>query len=387
MHRQEPVFSNFILMVTEECNLRCDYCYMVSNPQRIGEDVIAKSLDFMFGQTCENNETLPLSLCFFGGEPLMVPEVIEDICFRVLERAKVENREIRFSMTSNGTLIDQTRAELIKLFRIKVNLSIDGAGEAQDRHRKQTDGRGSFRLIENNIDLIRSLPYVSVRLTVSPDTAPLLSHSVHWLLDNGFESIFFSPVVEANWSAYSLSALYDAYKDLHAFQKQNSRKKAKIKNLARDFDRLRKGHSRHYGCGASRNLVAIDASGNLYPCQRFFGYFGKSQESRIGTVFDGIDPPSRAKYMSYSRLENSETCGSGIYAEGTESRLQHCGNCLLFPVCHAGCMAVNAVTTGSPVKASPVNRLLAQVAASACLTVFGDLQDYENTGRILASEN
>lgn len=376
MVSQEPVITSIILMITEACNLRCGYCYLSHRPRRIGDRTVDRVLDFMFSQG-SRGAAEPLSLCFFGGEPLLEPDLVADICDRALERASVENRRIGFSMTTNGTLLDQYRADLINRFRIRVNLSLDGAGEAQDLHRKLIDGSGSFRLIQQNLAHIKQLRQVSVRLTVSPETASLLEQSVHWLIDNGFRSIFFSPVVEADWTAGSLASLHSAYVALHAWQKRKPRREAKIRNLSRDFDRLRKGHSREYGCGAARTLAAIDTGGNIYPCQRFAGYFRDKPEYRIGTVFDGLDHDRRARFISHNLIENSVTCGSGIFREHDRNPSKHCGHCLLFPVCHAGCMAVNAAVTGNPGKPSPVNRMLAQVAASSCISVFGEKREFD----------
>jgi uncharacterized protein len=348
---------------------------MSPHPGRIAHSTIESTLNFIFAQQGAGSSK-PISLCFFGGEPLMAPDLVAHISRKLLERAALEARNVTFSMTTNGTLMDAQCAELIREFNIKVNLSLDGHGAAQDFHRRQANGKGSFSLIERNIERLTSLPRLSVRLTVSPDTAAMLEESVCWLQEKGFRSIFFSPVVEAAWDYNSLSSLYKAYQNLHRYQKLRPRREARITNLTRDVDRLRNGNQRIYGCGAARNLVAIDTSGNIYPCQRFIGYFRGSPEHHIGNVFNGLDTVRQQHYIEHNTIDNIESCGEGLYPGDLDAANRSgCAKCMLFAVCHAGCMAVNASLTGNPRKPSPVNRLLAQIAASSCLTIFSNTPD------------
>jgi uncharacterized protein len=361
-------FNNYTVLVTANCNLRCDYCYISKKPRQMNIEIADKSLDFIFR---ESDNSTRISITFFGGEPLMAPVMIEYICKRALERAATDNRELSFSMTTNGTLVNKRNAELIRKYDVKTKLSIDGIGESQDRHRKQVDGAGSFDLIAKNIDNILSLPGLTVRMTVTPDTVTYLADSVRWLSQKGFRHIFFTPVVEADWNELNLSALYDCYQKLSIYQEQNKRG-ARVSNLARDLSRLRRGNKRIYGCGAAVSMVAIDPEGYLYPCHRFAGYFDSDNDCRIGDVFKGINEERRCYYAEANRIDNYMDCGAGLYLKSTSESNRNCCECKLFPVCHASCIAVNEHMTGKPNVPSPINRILAQISAARSLTLISD---------------
>lgn len=361
--------TSFVLFITEKCNLRCDYCFVSKRRRHMSTETIDASVDFIFNAS--SSPSRKISICFFGGEPLMVPKTIEYICERALERSAQDNREVSFSMTSNGTLINNRNLKLIQKYDIKTKVSIDGIGEAQDRHRKQVNGTGSFDLIVKNIDNLLSLPGVTIRVTVTPDTVTSLIHSIHWLADKGFKHIFFTPVVEAEWSEISLAALYDCYRALLAYQIEK-KGEVRIKNVIRDHDRLLRGDTRTYGCGAAVRMAAIDTEGFLYPCQRFVGYFRNSGKCRIGDVYNGIHHEKRNYYIENNRIDTHTDCGIGLYLQNTSVSDRKCQNCRLFPVCHSSCIAINEFMTGNPNVPSPINRILAQIAATNCLTLLSD---------------
>lgn len=361
--------TNFVLFVTEKCNLRCDYCYVSKRPRQMNKKTADKSVDFIFNAS--DNSSTKVSICFFGGEPLMAPNIIEHICERALERSARDKREVSFSMTTNGTLVDNRNLELIQKYDIKTKLSIDGIGESQDRHRRRINGTGSFDLILRNIDNLLSLPGVTVRMTVTPDTVTSLVNSIQWLADKGFKHIFFTPVVEANWSEISLATLYDCYQVLFAYQIKK-KKEVRISNLVRDHDRLLRGNKKIYGCGAAVHMAAIDTEGFLYPCQRFVGYFRSNKKYRIGDVYNGTNQEKRNYHVENNRIDNYMDCGVGLYLHNTSMSDRKCQKCKLFPVCHSACIAVNEFITGNPNIPSPINRILAQIAATNCLALFSD---------------
>ncbi len=244
-------------------------------------------------------------------------------------------------------------------------MSLDGIGPAHDRHRRTVAGKGSFRLVERHLDRIVRLDDVSVRLTVSPETASSLPQSIRWLMDHGFERISFSPVIEAEWTAESAAALLDATVALYRMQRELGQK-VTIGNLGKTASRLGKLHD-GYGCGAARGMVAVDASGYLYPCHRFVGYFRNGEAQRIGDVRRGFDHRARERYIAANHVASHTGCGHGLFTDDVEQGDRACGRCSLGSVCGTACMAVNEHLTGDPRRPHPVNRLLAQVQAAAHL--------------------
>ena len=297
---------------------------------------------------------------------MLVPELIEHVCSSASSKAWALRRQIVFSMTSNATLIDERRAALIHRHNISTMLSLDGIGEAHDRYRKTVSGKGSFRLIERNLERLLGLPGVKIRLTVGPETAAQLPESIRWLFERGFRQVAFTPVVEANWDLDGLSALFDSYEALYELQREYQGR-ATISTLFKNEDYLTGDGEAGFGCGAARNMVAVDTDGILYPCHRFVGYFKHGQRQQVGNVFDGFDKAAREFYIAANHLSTHVGCGSGLFDEELPPSQRDCKACSLSPVCNTNCMAVSEHMTGDPRRPSPINRALAQIAAAAHL--------------------
>jgi len=352
---------NLILLITEQCNLRCDYCYIRKVPRAMSRETAQQSVDFLFAAAKASRD--PLSITFFGGEPLLKPALIEFIHDAATRRARQDDREISFSMTTNATLVTERNAEMIARLRIGLRVSLDGIGDVQDRHRRTVDGKGSFSLIARNLDRIARLDAVSVRLTVTPDTAAQLPDSVRWLVDRGFKSISISPVTEAQWTTDSLGALLQAQRELHALQPAAP---VHISSVAKTSRALGAAGPR-WGCGAARGMAAVDAEGYLYPCHRFVGYFRNGVAQRIGHVATGFDTARREYYIAANHSSSRPGCGHGLFTPQVAREERACGNCSLLSVCGSNCMAVNEHMTGDPARPHPINRVLAQIDAAASL--------------------
>ncbi len=354
---------NVVLLITEECNLRCDYCYIRKQPRTMSEATARRSVEFLFDQAPP--PPADLSITFFGGEPLLEPRLIELVHSWATARAASEGRPVTFSMTTNATLLSPRNVEMITRLDIATRLSLDGVGAAHDRHRRARAGGGSFALVQRHLERAVALPSVSVRLTVSPETAADLPASIAWLAERGFRSISFSPVIEADWTEESLAHLYRALQELHRFQAE--RPALRITTLGGTAQATVATGDR-WGCGAARALVAVDAEGHLYPCHRFVGYFANGPSQRIGHVDRGFDVGAREQYIAANHSSSHLGCGQGLFDDGVAPEARRCGGCSLLGVCGSNCMAVNEHMTGDPTRPAPVNRVLAQIEAAAALS-------------------
>ncbi len=357
---------NVVMLITEECNLRCDYCYIRKQPRTMSQAIARRSAGFLF----EHAPPPPaaLSITFFGGEPLLEPGLIELVHAEATALAAGQDRPVAFSMTSNATLLSAANVEMIERLGISVRLSLDGIGDAHDRHRRTRAGRGSFALIARHLERAAALPSVSVRLTVSPETAVDLPGSIAWLGERGFRSISFSPVIEAAWSEDDLAHLYAALGELHRMQAEWPG--VRIGSLARTGQALESSGER-WGCGAARSFVAVDAEGYLYPCHRFVGYFRNGPGQRVGHVDRGFDVDAREQYIVANHSSSHAGCGHGLFRDDIGAEERRCGNCSLLSVCGSNCMAVNEYMTGDPTVPPPINRVLAQIEAAASLQSSG----------------
>lgn len=363
--RQDKYFQSFVVFVTQACNLRCDYCYLSKRPRSMNAETVARVAEFVGDHTAPDAKEI--AVCFFGGEPLLVPETIERLADAVLARARRNNRKTSFSMTTNGTRVTAANAALLHQYGIRTKVSLDGIGPAHDRHRTFTNGRGSFARIVENLDRIKALPGITVRVTVSPDNVGSLATSARWLADQGFPHLFFSPVVEAIWTEESLTTLLDQYEALYRLMTEYPQ--TSFANLVRDSERLRRSRQKRHGCGAAVSMAAIDSDGHLYPCHRYVGYFAsQADRHRIGNVLSGVDGPARRRFIKNGRLAARQQCGLGLYLPDSTASERTCIACQLLPVCHSSCMAVNEIMTGDAHRPSPINRLLAQICAATSLS-------------------
>jgi len=350
--------THLIMLLTEECNLRCDYCYIRKEPRTMTREVARHSVDFLFSESDGD-----VSIGFFGGEPLLEPDLIEFIHEYASQKALRDKRSIRFSMTTNMTLLSARNAAMIERLGIRVTLSLDGFESVHDQHRHTRSGRGSFQLVKRNLKRASGLTGVGVRLTVSPDTAGSLIESIRWLAENGFRSMAFSTVTEAQWSEDSLADLARAYQRLGALADQLGLSIINVSRLGRKLGKP----GDEFGCGAARQMGAVDTEGFIYPCHRFIGYFRNGAAQRIGHVATGLDKQAREHYISANHSSTRSSCGLGLFPDGIESRDQRCGTCSLHGTCASRCMAISEYMTGDPQMPHPINRVLAQIEAAAVI--------------------
>lgn len=181
---QNHSLDHLVILITEECNLRCGYCYINNKPGTMSKNTALKAVELLFA---ENKPPNDVSIAFFGGEPLLKPKMIEFIHDYAINKSEETRRKISFSMTTNGTLLSEENAEMIERLGIKVTISLDGIKESHDKHRRTITGEGSFHLIEKNIKRALRLPNISVRLTVSPETAAILPQNIEGYLKKGSE--------------------------------------------------------------------------------------------------------------------------------------------------------------------------------------------------------
>lgn len=351
------------MLLTEECNLRCDYCYIYKQAKTMTVDIARDSVDFLFKNAgLQDNR---LGVCFFGGEPLLEPKLLELVADYALEKAG-KTHTINFSITTNATLLSKSNAELLKKYNVKTTFSIDGINDAHDTHRKTIAGKGSFAMIERNMEHLLGLADCTIRLTVTPETAATLCKSVKWLIEQGFKSISISPVYESEWTEQTLSEYFDALENLYKYQAEirSLGNSARINSILGLEEKLTEPGERGFGCGAARRMVAIDAKGFIYPCHRFVGYFKNGQSQQIGHVTQGFFKEKREYYIESCHTQFQEGCGSGLFKDNVPNADKNCMSCSFSQGCSSACMAINEHMTGNPRKSHPINRVFAQIHAA-----------------------
>ncbi|MHB8789203.1 MAG: PapB family radical SAM/SPASM ranthipeptide maturase [Desulfobulbaceae bacterium] len=351
-----------MMLVTEQCNLRCDYCYVSKKPERMSLEIAKKSVDFLIAHADPSSKKI--NVCFFGGEPLLEPELIRQTCEYALEAGNSNEIHVGFSMTTNGTLLDEKCQKLLLEFGIDTTISIDGDKEIHDHHRKTVEGSGSFELIKRNLSRLLEIPKTTIRLTVTPETVYKLDSSVAYLFQLGFKKVNVAPVIEAEWDEKSLLAYYDAWDRVYILHKNLNSKEQHIGNIEKLHKKLSSPGHKDYGCGAARNMVAVDANGYFYPCHRYIGYFQNDNRRRIGDVYMGSDQKKREYYISCNYIDNHEGCGNGLFDSSIDPKNYRCSSCSLVWDCGGACMAINEYFNDNPKSPPKISRILSQIHVS-----------------------
>ena len=321
--RSGNVVKALCLHVAHTCNLNCSYCF-ASQGKYHGERAIMsyevgkRALDFLI----ENSGTRRnLEVDFFGGEPLMNWDVVKDLVKYARSVEKEHNKNFRFTLTTNGMLIDDDVIEFANKEMSNVVLSLDGRKEIHDLTRVDYAGNGSYdRIVPKFKELVDSRGgqgyYMRGTFThANPD----FTKDVFHMADLGFTELSMEPVVSAPDDPMALTP-----EDLEVVKEQ-------YEILAKEMikrDREGRGFTfYHYmidltagpciykrisGCGSGTEYMAVTPWGDLYPCHQFVG----EEEYKLGDIWNGVTNDNlREEFRScnaYAR-EDCKDCWAILY--------------------------------------------------------------------------
>lgn len=324
--RSGNVVKALCLHVAHTCNLNCSYCF-ASQGKYHGERAIMsyevgkRALDFLI----ENSGTRRnLEVDFFGGEPLMNWDVVKDLVKYARSVEKEHNKNFRFTLTTNGMLIDDDVIEFANKEMSNVVLSLDGRKEIHDLTRVDYAGNGSYdRIVPKFKELVDSRGgqgyYMRGTFThANPD----FTKDVFHMADLGFTELSMEPVVSAPDDPMALTP-----EDLEVVKEQ-------YEILAKEMikrDREGRGFTfYHYmidltagpciykrisGCGSGTEYMAVTPWGDLYPCHQFVG----EEEYKLGDIWNGVTNDNlREEFRScnaYAR-EDCKDCWAKLYCSG-----------------------------------------------------------------------
>lgn len=301
--------SALCLMMAEDCNLRCDYCF--AEPGKLGRrkrrmewDTAQKAVDLLMGDADAKPD---VSLSFFGGEPLLnFPLVVKTAEYAKSEAHK-RGGSVRLAITTNVTVMNKRiRDFLADNPDLTLILSIDGGEELHDRHRRYANGRGSHRTVQRNIRaLVEDERINNRRLSIRGtfiNTSALLVRAVTELLELGIPDISVEPAFvkgpPLEFNSRQVEDTKRAYDELafHCVQKAKKRQPLSFFHFQTAMSRIRFADPMLRPCGAGSGYLAVSSDGILYPCHRFVGneayamgdVAGGAQETRIADLFGGM---------------------------------------------------------------------------------------------------
>jgi len=303
--------------VTEECNLRCKYCYMTgkNNVKKMSFETAKKAIDYILEDRKTFNE-LGVIWNFIGGEPFLEMDLIDKITDYIKVRTYELNHpwfnKYRLSFSSNGILYDHPKVqEYIKKNRkhVSIGLSVDGNKEKHDLQRVKLDGTGSYDDVVKNVPLwLEQFPEAATKATFAHGDIKYLKDSIINLWDLGISQVAANVVFEEVWDEEDPLIFEEQLKALGDYILEN---KIWDKYTVSFFDPnkgfpLLENELKSNSCGAGR-MLAIDCDGNFYPCVRFLDLSMNNRKGRkVGDINKGMDLDKVRPFLELNTLKESE---------------------------------------------------------------------------------
>ncbi len=332
------VIKALCLHVAHTCNLNCSYCF-ASQGKYQGEravmsyEVGKRALDFLI----ENSGTRRnLEVDFFGGEPLMNFDVVKRLVAYAREVEKEHGKNFRFTLTTNGVLIDDDVIDFANREMSNVVLSLDGRKEIHDRFRVDYAGNGSWEKIVPKFQKLvkaRDGKNYYMRGTFTHANPDFLE-DIKKMLELGFTELSMEPVVCAAGDPSELTAedrelVMKQYEELAELMLEcdDAGKPFTFYHYMIDLKGGPCIYKRISGCGSGTEYMAVTPWGDLYPCHQFVG----DEKFLLGNIWDGV---------SNTEMQNEfESCN--VYAR------KECRDCWAKLYCSGGCAANAYHATGS----------------------------------------
>ena len=332
------VVKALCLHIAHSCNLNCAYCF-ASQGKYHGEralmsfEVGKRALDFLIENSGSRRN---LEVDFFGGEPLMNFQVVKDLVAYARSIEKEKGKNFRFTLTTNGVLVDDDVIQWANRECSNVVLSLDGRKEVHDRFRVDYAGKGSWEKIvpkfQKFVEAREGKNYY-MRGTFTHHNPDFLK-DIQQMLDLGFNELSMEPVVcdAADPSALTESDLpivmeqYEALAKL-MLQKDKEGKPFTFYHYMIDLTGGPCIYKRISGCGSGTEYMAVTPWGDLYPCHQFVG----DEKFKLGDIWQGVT----------NTAIQSEFAACNVYAH------PECADCWARLYCSGGCAANAYHATGS----------------------------------------
>ena len=324
--KRPTVVKALCLHIAHDCNLACQYCFAEEGEyhgkrELMSYEVGKKALDFLVANSGNRRN---LEVDFFGGEPLMNFQVVKDLVAYGRSLEKEHDKNFRFTLTTNGVLLDDDIMEFANKEMGNVVLSIDGRKEVHDRMRPFRKGAGSYDLIVPKFQKFaesRHQDKYYVRGTFTHNNLDFSKDVLH-LADLGFKQISVEPVVAQDTDSYAireedLPQLFAEY-DALAKEMVKRKKEGKAFNFFHFMIDLEGGPcvaKRLSGCGSGTEYLAVTPWGDLYPCHQFVG----NEDFLMGNVFEGLkrtDIRDSFKSCNVYSKEKCRECFARFYCSG-----------------------------------------------------------------------
>lgn len=336
-NKSRGIIKALCLHVAHTCNLNCSYCF-ASQGKYHGERAIMsletgkRALDFLI----ENSGTRHnLEVDFFGGEPLMNFQMIKDLVAYARSIEKKHNKNFRFTLTTNGVLIDKDVIDFANKEMSNVVLSLDGRKEIHDRYRVDYAGNGSWdKIVPKFQQLVKARDgknyYMRGTFThANPD----FLKDIKTMLDLGFRELSMEPVVcdkndPSALTEKDLPIIFEQYENLAKLmiEQDDKGKPFTFYHYILDLSDGPCIYKRISGCGSGTEYMAVTPWGDLYPCHQFVG----DEKFKLGDIYNGVN----------NTEVQDKFANCNVYAH------PECNDCWARLYCSGGCAANAYHATG-----------------------------------------
>ena len=336
--KRNTVIKALCLHVAHTCNLNCSYCFASQGKYHgdralMSYEVGKQALDFLMDHSGTRHN---LEVDFFGGEPLMNFDVVKRLVAYARSVEKERGKHFRFTLTTNGVLIDDDVIDFANREMSNVVLSLDGRKEVHDRYRVDYAGNGSWEKIVPKFQKLvqaRQGKNYYMRGTFTHANPDFLK-DIQTMLDLGFTELSMEPVVAASGDPAALTEadkeiVMQQYEDLARLMLQRDKEGRPFTFYHYMID-LKGGpciYKRISGCGSGTEYMAVTPWGDLYPCHQFVG----DEKFKLGNIWDGVE----------NHAVQAEFAGCNVYAR------EECRDCWARLYCSGGCAANAYHATGS----------------------------------------
>ena len=324
--QRQTVVKALCLHIAHDCNLACRYCFAGEGEYKgdrslMSFEVGKKALDFLVENSGSRRN---LEVDFFGGEPLLNFDVVKQLVAYGRELEKERDKHFRFTLTTNGVLLNDDVIDFANREMDNIVLSIDGRKEVHDRMRPFKNGEGSYDYIIDKFKKVaesRKQSKYYVRGTFTRENLDFVK-DVLSLADQGFEQISVEPVVAGPEEPYAIReedipAICQGYDEL-AREMLKREKEGRGFNFFHYMIDLSGGpcvYKRLSGCGSGTEYLAVTPWGDFYPCHQFVG----EEQFCLGNVDEGIvntELRDRFKMCNVYAKEECRKCFARFYCSG-----------------------------------------------------------------------
>ena len=320
--QQSAPIKALCLHVSHDCNQRCQYCFASTGDFGTGRKIMdietaKRAIDFVIQRSGSRRN---IEVDFFGGEPLMAMDTVKATVAYARSIEKKAGKCFRFTITTNGVLLDDENIDYINREMSNAVLSLDGRPQVNDRMRKTVNGKGSYEVIVPKFQKLvagRGTKDYYLRGTFTHYNLDFAEDVMH-MADLGFRNVSVEPVVGEETCGYALKD-----EDLPVVLEQYEKLAEKLKdrtdvNFFHFNVDLAQGPcviKRLRGCGAGCEYVAVTPEGDIYPCHQFVG----NPAYKIGSLSDGsfdMELSHRFSCLNIYTREECRDCWARFYCSG-----------------------------------------------------------------------